>query len=213
MRRPSKSRSVDPDRHYQLPHPDLVCVPPALIEDTRVNLSRYITHWEDLGVLAGKLARNLRDLEASGGCPEDLAQALSWAVSKYLLSFREEEERGEGVGGEVCVVGVNTHTETEKGVNTHNAGVVKGEVQSAETTALLLYLGGIGYQGAEGDLERWGLERFQGAINYVRSLPATNIQDLARYTRFALIKGLNAKPSPSPVHKYKRGPYGHVVQT
>jgi hypothetical protein len=213
MRRPSKSRSVDPDRHYQLPHPDLVCVPPSLMEDTRVNLSNYMSHWEQLGDDAGKLSRNLRDLEASGGCPDDLAQALSWAISLYLQSGAQNRG-GKGVGGREDSAAVLTDIQIQR-ERTHSSitGVVKGDAASQISAGLVQYLQEIGYVGAADDVEKYGCVKVQAAIDFAKSRKIGTVRDLASYIRWSLAKGIFSEVPTQPLWKYKHGRYGHVVQT
>ena len=212
MRRPGKSRAVEPDRHYQLPHPDLVSVPPALLERTRQHLLSYMDLWERLGAVSAALARDLRELESAGGCPDDLAAALSWAVSLYLRSHDEVVKEGETIEGKDSTTAVNRYTDRERDHSSSSAGVVKGGTPSDQVTALVRYLEEIGYRGAEEDIERYGLERMAAAVDYARSRKVLSVQDLARYVRWAVARGIVAAPPAPPQSKYFSGRYGHVVK-
>ena len=213
MRRPAARKKFNPDQNYQLPHPDLVCVPPSLMEDTRETLSLYMSLWEQLGLQAGKLAGNLRDIEASGGCPDDLAAALSWAISLYLQSGAQNHE-GRGVGGwKASTTAIDRSIDIEREHSSSSAGVVKGDAAAHISAALVHYLLEIGYVGAEEDVTKYGADQVQAAINYAKTRKISGIQGMARYIRWALAKGIVTEAPLEPMERFKRGRYGHVVNT
>lgn len=213
MRSSTAKKQFDPDQNYQLPHPDLVCIPPSLMEDTRATLSLYMSLWEQLGDAAVKLAGNLRELEAAGGCPEDLAKALSWAASLYLQSGAQNPE-GRGVGGwKASTTTIDRSIDIEREHSSSSTGVVKGDAAAEISVALVHYLQEIGYVGAKEDVDKYGANQVQAAIDYAKTRKISGIQGMARYIRWALAKGIVSESPPNPISKYKRGKFGHVVQT
>lgn len=213
MRRPSKSKAVDPDRHYQLPHPDLVCVPPSLMEDTRVNLSNYMSHWEQLGDDAVKLSRNLRDLEASGGCPDDLAQALSEAARMFLQSSPPPRACARNSDDDVYI-------SSNPALSSSSRGIVKGDCADIKSKGDLVdALESLGFMDARDFIKNHSQDRVKAAVIYALSKPPKSITNLTGFI-VRLVEKPGRIPDPAPGRgsrqtkpNYLGGRYGHVVQT
>ena len=95
-----RTRTVAPDSHFQLPHPDLVTDPPTLIERAQLNLARFKYLWEQIGDQARVLLIDGAELDARGGCPPELRESIDKALARCAQSGLEEEERrGKREGG------------------------------------------------------------------------------------------------------------------
>jgi len=213
MRRPSKSRAVDPDRHYQLPHPDLVCVPPALIERTQADLLLYMSLWDQLGLQAGKLARDLADLEASGGCPNDLAQALSEAGRMFLQTSPPPCARARNTDDDVYISSNPDLTSSS------NGGLLRGCADIKSKGDLIDALESLGLMGARDFIENHGQARVKAALLLALSKPPKSFTNLPGFI-VRLVEKPGRIPSLDSIRRsrhtkpdYLGGRYGHVVQT
>ncbi len=235
MRRPSKSLAVDPDRHYQLPHPDLVCVPPSLIERTQNDLLLYMSLWDQLGVQAGKLARDLADLEASGGCPGHLAQALSEAARMFLQSAPMI-----GTTHQPSVSDVNSpplngsphpslyppddddvdvSIDPDKRRRRLEKGLSGGKPRLDSKGDLVDALESLGFGAARDFIENHGQARVKEALLFTLSKPPKSIKNITGFIVRLVEKPGNIPRVPAmeelmdPNAKYHRGRYGKVVQS
>jgi len=213
MRRASKSQAGDPDRHYQLPHPDLVCVPPALIERTQADLLLHMSLWEQLGVQAGRLARDLADLEASGGCPSDLAQALSEAARMFLQSSPPPCARARNSDDDVYI-------SSNPDLTSSSRGIVKGDCADIKSKGDLVdALESLGFMDARDFIKNHGQARVKAAVIYALSKPPKSITNLTGFI-VRLVEKPGRIPAPDSIRgsrqtkpNYLGGRYGHMVQT
>lgn len=212
MRRSAARKQLNPDRNYQLPHPDLVCVPPSLIERTQDDLLLYMSHWEQLGDVAVKLARDLADLEASGGCPDDLAQALSEAARMFLKSFPPPRACARNTDDDVYI-------SSNPDLSSSSRGIVKGDCADINSKGdLVQALESLGFIDARGFVAYHSQDRVKAAVIYALSKPPKSITNITGFI-VRLVEQPGRIPAPDPVRGYRQtkpnylgGRYGHMVQ-
>ena len=211
MRHRLKPQPFDPDRHYQLASPVLVSDPPTLLERTRADIARFKHLWEQLGEVSDNLARDSREWDDSGVLPEDLGQQLL-EVAEMFVHNSPENIGGKGVGvlGDTAAV-INRYRDTEICLNSSSTGVVKGGTSDTAAASVLQILQGLGYQGAETDLRRFGQEKMRLAIGVYQFCPPGSVKNPARYIRWALENSITPEAQPTPFTRYLGGRYGHVV--
>jgi hypothetical protein len=169
--------------------------------------------WEQLGLQAGKLARNLVDLEASGGCPDDLAQALSEAARMFLQSSPPPCARARNFDDDVSI-------SSNPDLSSSSRGIVKGDVAEIKSEGDLVdALEDLGFFSARDFIHNHGQDRVKAAMIYALSKPPKSITNLTGLI-VRLVEKPGYIPDPDPVRKsrqtkpnYLGGRYGHVVQT
>ena len=212
MGRSRKVQPSGPDGHYQLPHPDLICVPEELLDQTRRDLTAYIATWEKLGLQAAQMARDLADLERSGGCPPDLAAAIFDVVHNFgQLSTARPRARDVLDDDDVQVVEYRASSSSR-------GSCQRGVTQSHDTTTLVQHLDQLGFVRAQAFVARHGPQRVQQALDYLLS---KSPQSILNPTGFLKILVESPEAIPKPYRKgtvkwlptdYTGGKYGHVVQ-
>ena len=211
MMSPRRTRAVDPDRHYQLPHPDLVSIPPALLEHTRVDLLSYIDLWERLGAAAEVLARDLRELESAGGCPDDLAAALLEAIQLWRGSTIARGRARAHIDDDDVSISTDPQTSSS------NGGFLGGCAEISSKGDLVDRLHSLGFLDPRAFIDNHGQERVKAALLYALSKPPKSITNLTGFiVRLVEKPGKIPRPvsgkGPPDPDRYVRGRYGHMVK-
>lgn len=213
MPRSPRARSVGPDSHFQLPHPDLVTEPHTLLQRTRFDLARFKHLWEQLGDQARVLIIDVAELDAREGCPSDLRESIEKALARCAQSGLEEEEE-EGVGGNGNGDGHGIHNHIHRhddSLNTMAMGMSEGGEVEEERLAKIL--GGLNFAYPIRIIRRYGPKVVSEALRQLHARPSGEVANPGAYLR-SILKRYSPAGDPLPVElRFCRGKYGHVVNT
>ena len=213
MPRSRRSQPIGPDHNYQLPHPDLVTDPPTLLDRTQQHLTRFKFLWEQLGLQALALQGDIRDLEAAGGCPDQLVSSIHQAISRVLSAdLSPDVDKGKGGRGDGDGDGdEGTYHDHDIGEN-----IPMGESEGVgdfEERRLAEVLRGIKVADPVRLIRAYGPRAVSEVLEMIHARPAGEVVSPGAYLRAVLRKYKPAQMRKSDGNRYTRGKYGHVVQS
>lgn len=208
MRRPSKSRAVGPDRHYQLPIVDLVTPPDPVVQAAQLELQELdrltlssAALLSDILERSRKLGEAIDSLKAAGRCPDPLwHDSRAFFLALGLHTVRNPSlARARHDHSHLC----HDHDEDvishnggfQGGADSHLArresGPAGGGNQAADVsqftpTTLAPVLESMGFRNPQAVLHKYGPHAVQKAIDRLNARPSGSVANQGAYLRAIL---------------------------